>query len=459
MGSADQPRGPGPKGSPGPGSSPAGSAVPGSHPAGPAVPGSHPKAQVGPALHLDTLPGWWSPRLLVLVWLPILLIGALHYGTGSHHHWIHDILRRMYYLPIILAAFGRGLWGGLVAALVVSVTYFPHAFFLDHRHDPAPPVEKALEVVLYHAVGAVAGWLADQERQRRVQLRVALEEQRRLQTQLVRAGRLSALGEVVAGIAHEIKNPLHALQGTAEVVDPLIPKEAEERRLWDRHVAELARLGRVADQFLSFASPRPIAAGPLDLREVATRLEELVAARARQEDVRLELRLPSQAIVISGDRDQLAQVGLNLVVNGLHALSAQGGSRGQDNRGAQGELGVQDEKGAAGAPKAKMAQGDLMAQGSLTAQGSRSSRLWLEVGQGAQGEETMAYLRVGNNGPAIPEEALEHIFDPFYSGDDEGTGLGLSISARIMEQHSGLVEVANIQGGVVFTLWLPLEVG
>lgn len=355
----------------------------------------------------DTLPGWASWRLFLLVWIPIALIGALHYGTGSHHHWIHDILRRMYYLPIVLAAFQRGLAGGLISALVVSITYAPHAFLLHQHHDPAPPVEKALELVLYHAVGAVAGWLADQERRRRSELRAALEEQRRLQRQLVRAGRLSALGEVVAGIAHEIKNPLHALRGTAEVVDPLIPAEAEERRLWERHVEELERLSRVADRFLGFARPQPLASGPLDLRDVVSRLQELVSAEARQQGVALEIRVPDEGVTVSGDRDQLAQVGLNLVVNGLHALGRRGG------------------------------------------------RLWLEVGRGSQEGRAMAFFAVGNDGPAIPEESLEHIFDPFYSGDDEGTGLGLPISARIVEQHGGYLEAANQEAGVRFTAWLP----
>ncbi len=93
-----------------------------------------------------------------------------------------------------------------------------------------------------------------------------MSEQKRLTGQLVRAGRLSALGEVVAGIAHEIKNPLHSLSGTAEIVDPLIPEDAEERRIWEIHREELKRLGRVADQFLSFARRSPIEAIPVDLR-------------------------------------------------------------------------------------------------------------------------------------------------------------------------------------------------
>lgn len=364
-------------------------------------------ASVAPIEATDPRPGWLSPRMLLLVWTPVLVIGGLHYGTGPAHHWIHDILRRLYYLPIILAAFQRGLAGGLMAAAVVSITYLPHAFFFHGYHDPAPRVEKALELVLYVAVGGVAGWLADQERRRRGELREALAEQRRLQKQLVRAGRLGALGEVVAGIAHEIKNPLHALAGTAEVVDPLVPADAEERRLWERHVQEIHRLGEVAERFLSFARPQALSAGPLDLGDVVRRLRDLVEAEARQQGVDLVVVLPEAPVPVQGDRDLLAQVGLNIVINGFHALKRAG------------------------------------------------SHMEIRAGLAKHDGRTMAFLRIENDGPDIPDEALEHIFDPFYSGDEQGTGLGLAICSRIVEQHDGFIEAEGGAPGVVFSVWLP----
>ena len=130
--------------------------------------------------------GLGSLRMVLGVWVPILVIGLLHYGTGAEHSWIHNVLRRLYYLPIIFAAFGLGLRGGLLSAAVVSLTYLPHAFLhighLAHT-DPAGPVEKALEMVLYNIVGAVAGYLADAERRRRAQLREALDPMRMTEPQ------------------------------------------------------------------------------------------------------------------------------------------------------------------------------------------------------------------------------------------------------------------------------------
>lgn len=348
-----------------------------------------------------------SPTMWALVWGPIAIITAVHFGTHPDQQWIHDVLRRVYYLPIILAAFRLGLVGGITAALVTTVAYLPHAFTGMHHHDPAPWLEKALEIVLYNVVGVVAGYLAGLERQRRRQLQHALDGQQRLQQQLVRAGRLGALGEVVAGIAHEIKNPLHALKGSAENIASEIPENGEARRMWNMHTRELERLERVAEQFLSFARPAGPDLSELDLRDVARRLDELVGADARNKGICLELRLPAMPVPVRGDRDQLAQVAINLALNGVRALEESGGGR-----------------------------------------------MLVCVEPRSEGGETAA-LRIENDGPRLPEDRLERLFDPFVSGNDDGTGLGLSISSRIAEQHSGWLEAENAGLGVRFSLRLP----
>ncbi len=355
-----------------------------------------------------------SRRMLLYVWVPIAVIGLAHYWLGSEHHWSHDVLRRAYHLPIVVAAFLVGLRGGLATAVVVSVTYLPHAFFLEHRPDPAAGVEKFLEIVLYFGVGCVAGYLADLEAKRKGQLQSAhdhlaeaLEEHRLMTQQLARAGRLSALGELVAGIAHEIKNPLHALAGTAEIIDPLVPKDAEERRLWELHVNEIERLRRTAERFLRFAKPRPLEMISLDLRDVTDRLFRLVGPEARQKKVEMSLDTPQSPVVVQGDRDQLAQVGMNIVINGIKAMGEHGGN------------------------------------------------MKITVGTSLQSGRIRCYLRIENDGPPIPEDLLEQIFDPFHSTDADSTGLGLAISSRLVEQHGGFIEVSNTGLGVRFTVYLP----
>ncbi len=355
-----------------------------------------------------------SWRMVAFVWIPILAIGLLHYLTPHEELGLHNILRRLYYLPIVVAAFLGGLRGALLASIIVSITYLPHAFFnVGHgsHSDPAPPLEKALEIVLYNLVGAVAGYLADAERKRRVQLQIALDEQQHLQRQLVRAGRLSALGEVVAGIAHEIKNPLHALQGTAEIVDPLIPADSDEARMWQIHKRELDRLGRVADRFLSFAKPAVTEARPVDLRTVAQRVEEILAADARNKGVAISVDAPDASVNVIADRDQLAQVALNIAVNAVQAIGDGGG------------------------------------------------KIAIRVLTELSDDGTDGCLVVENDGPPIEADAMDHLFDPFWTRTPGGTGLGLSIAERIVEQYGGQINVENAGMGVAFSVCFPLADG
>lgn len=348
-------------------------------------------------------PGLFGGRTVLLVWLPIVAITALHYGTSHELDWAHDVLRRLYYLPIVAAAFRHGLRGGLAAALLTSLVYLPHAFAPgDHHHDPASGLEKALELLVYNSVGATAGYLAELERRRRRELQAALAEQQSLIGQLVQAGRLGALGEVVAGIAHEIKNPLHALAGTAEVLDPLIPADCEERPLWEIHRKEIERLSRIAGRFLSFARPGESALVPLDLRRVAERTVALTQAEARQKSVQLRLELPPAPVPVLGDADQLASLALNIAVNAFKAMGPRGG-------------------------------------------------VLRIVVERVAGEAT---LTLENDGPPLPGAPHARLFAPFYS-DSQGTGLGLSIAARIAQQHGGAITAANAGLGVRFTLSLP----
>ena len=91
-------------------------------------------------------------RMWIVAYGPILFVTALHFATPTHAHGAHDILRRLYYLPILLGAFACGWRGGLAASLFTAVAYIPHGFIAIGMHDPGRPMEKILELLLYQVV-------------------------------------------------------------------------------------------------------------------------------------------------------------------------------------------------------------------------------------------------------------------------------------------------------------------
>lgn len=359
----------------------------------------------GPGAAKLAAPPAWRGWLVILV--SVLLISFAHYLGPHHLIWFHQILRRSYYLPIGYAAVRFGLRGGMTTALLVTALYAPHAFLVEHAADPSLPVEKAGEVVLFFLFAALVGAMADRLKKRASQMATLLEQQRTLERDLIRAGRLASLGEVVAGMAHEIKNPLHVLGGTAEIVDPAVPEDSEERRMWEIHRQELARLEEIVERFLSFARPGTAVSEPLDMREVADRLVNLAGAEARQRRLEVVWDRPDQDHRVRGDHDLLVQLGLNLVLNAFQAMADQGG------------------------------------------------RLELRLDRVVRADRQWVRLSFLNDGPPIPDAELERIFDPFHTSRSEGTGLGLAIAARIADEHGGLMNVTSSSDGVCFDLLLP----
>lgn len=359
--------------------------------------------------------------MIVAAWLPCLAITVLHYRAGPDQAWVHDVLRRLYYLPILFAAFSGGTRGGIAVSVFASLVYVPHAFTGLMVQDPAGALQKGLEIVLYNIVAVTAGLLVDRERsEREKQVRLvhrlgeALTEQQRTEAQLIRAGRLGALGELTAGIAHEIKNPLHGLKGTAEILRDAIPESAPERRMLELHISEIDRLGTTADRFLSFSRPLVADRRPMDPGVLVERVASLISAQARKEGVETTVEHPDPEEIprVTVDPELMVQLLLNIALNGVQAMAPAGGGR-------------------------------------------------LTFGLRAQREGAKEYVRfrIANDGPPIPEDRMERIFNPFFTTRDEGTGLGLSICSRIADQHEGTLEVRNLpgKGGVEFTLTVGAE--
>jgi len=362
------------------------------------------------------------PRLSLIIAF-VVGVSLLHYFTPLNLPMLHDIYQRLYYIPIILAAFWFGLRGGIACALAVSIVYAPHILFQWGGHL-AMEMEKYLEIVLYNVVGGVTGFLSHKEETRRRELQqiaTGLEESyKKLQAQadmiieiegqLRKAERLSAIGELAAVLAHEIRNPLGSIRGTAEILkDDFRPGDRKYEFL-EILVKESERLNRVVEDFLRLARPQRAVMGDCDVMEELNNVIALVTAEARKRHVGLELK-PARLPRMLGDPEKLRQAFLNIILNGLQATNP---------------------------------------GGSVTITGSYAE----PMDEGAGRIE----LCFTDTGSGINGEALERIFEPFYTNKEDGTGLGLAITRKIIEAHAGSIEVKSKEGeGTTFRIRLPVK--
>lgn len=348
-----------------------------------------------------------SARIALLI-VAIVAISLLHYSTPTSHIWLHPLLQRLYYVPLLLMAIWYGWRGGIVASAVAAILYIPHIKMSWASHAEYSATQQ-VEVGMFFVITILTGVLADHERaQRRKAERMAKqlsEANERLQAsfeQLRRADRLSAMGELSAGLAHEIRNPLGSIEGAVQILrrEQLPPETKDEfGQLAQR---ELDRLKQIVNHFLDFArpqTPRRIPTDPTLLLESVAKLAE--TAKMARAQIRVEAR--SELPPVSMDQEQIKQVLLNLVINAVQAM-----------------------------PKG----GEIVLRA-------------LPDGHNLRFE-------VQDQGVGIAEENLERIFNPFFTTRQEGTGLGLSIAERIVTQHGGRLEPhRNDEGGMTFSVILP----
>ncbi|MFO1329483.1 MAG: PAS domain S-box protein [Rubrivivax sp.] len=227
--------------------------------------------------------------------------------------------------------------------------------------------------------------------------------------------KLTAMGSLLAGVAHELNNPLSIVMGRAGLLEEKTegtPLHEDARRIHE--AAE--RCGRIVRTFLNMARQRPAQRGPVPLNDLVRGAAELLQYSLRASGVQLTLTLASDLPELHADADRLGQAVLNLMVNAQQALA-----------GVVGERWLRIETGA----DAARADG-------------HPARLW---------------LRVADNGPGVPDEVRERIFDPYFTtkGEGAGTGLGLPVSRSVAHDHGGELLLEPTPVGASFRLELPLQ--
>jgi two-component system sensor histidine kinase PilS (NtrC family) len=237
-------------------------------------------------------------------------------------------------------------------------------------------------------------------------LAILLEDQtalKAMQEAVRRGDRLAAVGQLAAGLAHELRNPMASMSGAVELLSRGQGLSTAERRLMEIVMREAERLNALVTDFLAFARPTPTQLQPTDIAALAD--ETLGVFRHGPSVTHVELtRSGAASMRIMADAAQLRQVLWNLVQNAADAMHGEGA---------------------------------ITVDVSLTSAG-------------------MCRLAVSDTGPGIPEENLQRLFEPFFTTKEKGTGLGLAFVHRIVEAHHGRVEVQSSPGqGATFAVILP----
>ncbi|MBI4597432.1 MAG: CHASE domain-containing protein [Candidatus Omnitrophica bacterium] len=235
------------------------------------------------------------------------------------------------------------------------------------------------------------------------------------QTQLIQAEKMSVVGRLASGIAHEVKNPLQVITQGVDYLQGELPSD-------DRRYAEaihlirdaVIRADRIVRELLSYSRPSRLQLSPVALHALVSKSLELLGRQAAVGNVQILIEVPETLPMVMLDDNQMQQVFINLIVNALHAMPA------------------------GGTLTIRAAERLLAADDPLTR---------LRLGEFQAGERVVV-CEVQDTGIGIPEDALSKVFDPFFTTKppEEGTGLGLSISRAIIEHHRGAIVLRSAPG-------------
>ncbi len=233
-----------------------------------------------------------------------------------------------------------------------------------------------------------------------------VSEIRALTDQLIRADRLAAMGELTAGVAHEVRNPLGVIRASVQLLEDA---ECDASRIHDAGAVikqEIDRLDKVIKALLDFGRPSKPTMLLTDVADVLTDVVLFTSRFASQSEVVIEEHIPADLSPVVADPDQLKQVFLNLITNAVQAMEDAGGT----------------------------------------------------IVLAATERDDFLEVSVTDSGPGIPPSDIGKVFDPFYSTRDAGTGLGLTIVHRIIDEHDGHIEVESGPDGTTFKVSLPVGI-
>src|SRR6185503_18574746 len=333
----------------------------------------------------------------------------------------------LFYAAVVISAWFGGMGPGLLAVILsgVSIDYFFVAPLYTLRLGPKP----ISFLVVFGVLAMLTSWMSTKRQQaeaglrqardeldlrvqeRTKELRQANETLRERETELAHVTRVMTLGELTASIAHEVNQPLAAIvtNGNASLrwLGGATPNLPEARQAVERIIDDGYRASEVISRIRSLVKKAPPRNDEVDLNEVILEVLALAQSEARRNRVLLKRELKDDLPRVHGDRVQLQQVVLNLIMNGLEAIAR-----------------------------------------------STDDARELTVGSNVD-EKNNVVIAVRDSGEGLDSANLEHVFDAFYTTKPQGMGMGLAISRTIIESHGGRIwATANSPKGAVFQFTL-----
>jgi len=351
--------------------------------------------------------------------IKILLATILLDHTGGMA--INSSYYPIYYLPVVTAAVYFGPLGTLLWTFLASTAYCSLLIpaLEEYELTRQGATELAIRILFFFLAGMLVNRFAVEYR-RQVQRYQILSEElaetnrelRQVQEQARRSERLAALGQLSAGLAHEIRNPLGIIKGSAEILGRKLQGSAPlALELAENISSEVNRLNALVARFLDFARPSPLTRQPVDLRVIVDRAAESVRLQYPQSAVQIVRHYSNEPAEVEADEQLTEQVFVNLILNALQAM-----------------------------------------------EGQRDAKVFLSVAPGREDGRRGAVVEVQDTGPGVSPELREQIFNPFFTSKKDGVGLGLSIVAKIIDDHGGTIQLENhAVGGACFRVFLPAE--
>lgn len=354
--------------------------------------------------------------VLAKIALATLLVG--HTGEFA----INSNYYPIYYLPVVTAALYFGPLMTLLWTAIASVAYCAYLYpVLQGAFDltPEAPGRLALRIVFFFLAAMLVNRFAQESRrQTRLyqelarQLALTNRQLKQAQEEARRSERLAALGQMSAGLAHEIRNPLGVIKGSAEMLNQKLEASDElSRELAGYISSEVNRLSALVTQFLNFARPLEPHRQSVDLTALLDRVLKNVSDHWKGKPVEIARAYSPGLPLVPLDESLAEQAFLNLIQNAHEAMEETGGT------------------------------------------------LRIEANLGIQNARNGVVVRITDSGPGVPDTLREQIFNPFVTTKKTGVGLGLSIVSKIIDGHHGSIRIdSKTQAGAAFTIFLPLDI-